>query len=125
MCQVRRDPQNLESSTEVNIPDLFSGQSKLTCLSKYKWCKQEGNEIQPKLAICICVYNEEKRMLIESLDNIYNNLEAFKTVAGIDSEQIVVTVIFDGIESVSRGDFDEDMITLFDEHDYRNWPKSR
>lgn len=64
-------------------------------------------------------------MLIESLDNIYNNLEAFKTVAGIDSEQIVVTVIFDGIESVSRGDFDEDMITLFDEHDYRNWPKSR
>lgn len=123
--QVRRNPKNPDRLIEADIPDLFSEQRKLTCLSKYKRCIYGGNEIKPKLAICICAYNEGKRMLKESLDGVYSNLKAFQAVAGINSEQIAVTVIFDGIENVRRGDFDEDLITLFDEHDYRNWPKSR
>jgi hypothetical protein len=59
-------------------------------------------------------------MLKESLDGVYDSLETFQKVAGINSEQIVVTVIFDGIENVKRGDFDEDILTMFDEYDYRN-----
>lgn len=59
-------------------------------------------------------------MLKESLDGVYESLKTFREVAGIHSEQIVVTVIFDGIENVKTGDFDEDIITLFDEYDVRN-----
>ena len=59
-------------------------------------------------------------MLKESLDGVYDSLKTFKEVAGINPEQIVVTVIFDGIENVKRGDFDEDIVTMFDEYDFRN-----
>ena len=36
-------------------------------------------------------------MLKESLNGVYDSLKKFKTEAGVQAEQIVVTVIFDGI----------------------------
>lgn len=64
--------------------------------------------------ICICAYNEDKGMLKNSLNGIYDSLQVFREKAGILPEQIVVVVIFDGIENLRRGDHDEDIITFFD-----------
>ena len=52
-----------------------------------------------KLAICICMYSEDKNMLKRTLNGVAENIAMF-VKNGIPSDQIGVFVIMDGIEVV-------------------------
>ena len=67
-----------------------------------------------KVAICITVYSEDKRMLKKTLEGIKNNYEEFYEKAAIHSHQIVVIIIFDGIEHLNNDkQSDKNMFNLF------------
>lgn len=55
----------------------------MTCLSKFVSSENGGSSARPKLAICICAYNEDKGMLKDSLNGIYESLKTFQEKAGI------------------------------------------
>ena len=57
-------------------------------------------DIQPKLAICITVYYESRSQLEKTINGIYQDLNIFKN-NNIEPYQIVVIVIFDGIEKLN------------------------
>ena len=55
-----------------------------------------------KLAICICVYSEPKSMLKGTIKGIQESYKYFLERAGILPHEIILTVIFDGIEKVNN-----------------------
>ena len=66
-----------------------------------------------QLVICVCAYNENRSMIEKSLFGIYCSLRKFRE-RNIHSSNIVVMVIFDGIEQVNhKGDQDEESILTF------------
>lgn len=74
-----------------------------------------------KLAICVCVYSESKSMLKSTLRGIQENYRLFEKEAGILEHEIIIIVIFDGIEKMNNSaDQTENMTTLFHEIDIRN-----
>lgn len=64
--------------------------------------------------VCITVYSEDMESLMATLDGVYANLSSFKKV-GICNEDIVVIVLFDGIDKMHDSmscffnDFDKNM----------------
>ena len=74
-----------------------------------------------KLAICICVYSEPKHMLKSTIKGIQASYKYFLEEAGILPHEIILTVIFDGIEKInSSKDQTENMISFFNEIDIKN-----
>lgn len=74
-----------------------------------------------KLAICICVYSEPKSMLKGTIKGIQESYKYFLERAGILPHEIILTIIFDGIEKVnSSKDQTENMISFFNEIDLKN-----
>ena len=61
--------------------------------------KPVGNENGLKLAICICMYSEDKEMLNKTLKGVAKNVASFYE-NGIHPHEIGVFVIMDGIEVV-------------------------
>lgn len=57
--------------------------------------KKEGIE----LAICVCMYSEDKKMLKSTLDGIKMNINNLVR-SGVNTDKIGVFVIMDGIEKV-------------------------
>jgi hypothetical protein len=79
-----------------------------------------------KLAICICVYSEPKHMLKTTIKGIQESNKEFLSKAGIMSHEIIVVVIFDGIEHLnSSKDQTENMISFFNEIDIKNGFRQR
>ena len=60
--------------------------------------REETEEGKPglKLAICICMYSEDKAMLKKTLAGVQENIAAFEK-KGVSSHEIAVFVIMDGI----------------------------
>ncbi len=74
-----------------------------------------------KLAICICVYSEPKHMLKSTIKGIQQSYKYFLENAGIMPHQIILTVIFDGIEKINNSkDQTENMISYFNQMDIKN-----
>ena len=79
-----------------------------------------------KLAICICVYSEAKHMLKSTIKGIQESNKDFLQRAGIMSHEIIVVVIFDGIEHLNNSkDQTENMISFFNEIDIKNGFRQR
>jgi chitin synthase len=99
---------------------------------------REGNRVNPaghgllslfkkttqrkiKLAICVCVYSEPKHMLKSTIKGIQESYKHFYQKAGIMSHEIILVVIFDGIEKVNNSKEQTDnMISYFNEFDLKN-----
>lgn len=58
--------------------------------------RREGIE----LAICICMYSEDRKMLKNTLAGVEENIQNLVALEGLDPDQIGVFVIMDGIEKV-------------------------
>lgn len=52
-----------------------------------------------KVAICICMYSEDKSMLKRTLAGVSQNIEAFAQ-KGFDYNDIGIFVVMDGIEEM-------------------------
>ena len=77
-----------------------------------------------KLAICICVYSEPKFMLKNTIKGIQESYKPFLEKAGILPHEIIITVIFDGIEKINNSnDQTENMISFFKEKDNSKYLK--
>ena len=61
--------------------------------------KKEGGI---KLAICVCMYSEDKAMLKSTLAGIAENIANLVAYEGMDPDDIGVFVMMDGIEKVDR-----------------------
>ena len=68
-------------------------------------CK-EGLE----LAICICMYSEDKKMLKNTLAGVSENIANIVALEGMDPDKIGVFVIMDGIQKV-----DSSIVDYFEE----------
>ncbi len=55
-----------------------------------------------ELAICICMYSEEKKMLKSTLAGVAENIANLVALEGLDPDKIGVFVIMDGIEKVDK-----------------------
>lgn len=53
-----------------------------------------------KLAICICMYSEDKKMLKSTLAGVAENVANLVAYEGLDPDDIGVFVMMDGIEKV-------------------------
>jgi hypothetical protein len=53
-----------------------------------------------ELAICVCMYSEDKKMLKGTLAGIGENIANLAVKSGVDPDRIGVFVIMDGIEKV-------------------------
>lgn len=73
--------------------------------------KPGRNSPNIKLAICICMYSEDKTMLRKTLTGIENNIITF-VKNGISADEIAVCVLMDGIEKV-----DESVVSFFEEQE--------
>ena len=51
-----------------------------------------------KLAVCICMYSEERKMLDKTLSGVEKNIRNMVKNEGINMDEIGVFVIMDGIE---------------------------
>ena len=58
--------------------------------------QREGIE----LAICICMYSEDRKMLKSTLAGVEENIQNLVALEGLDPDKIGVFVIMDGIEKV-------------------------
>ncbi|KAL4487126.1 hypothetical protein ABPG72_001578 [Tetrahymena utriculariae] len=86
----------------------------LISLYNQKSTNDQSLKIKPKLAICITMYNEARKELESSLDGILRNMKHFKKNLGIQNEEIVVVVIYDGIDKINNEkDPDDNMIEYF------------
>ena len=68
--------------------------------------KAEGIE----LAICVCMYSEDKKMLKSTIAGISENIANIVAYEGIDPDKIGVFVMMDGIEKL-----DSSIIGYFEE----------
>jgi precorrin-6B methylase 1 len=58
-----------------------------------------GKEME--MAICVCMYNEDKDMLNNTLQGIGENIvQLYKQ--GVDPDKIVVVIVQDGIEKMDK-----------------------
>jgi hypothetical protein len=55
-----------------------------------------------ELAICICMYSEQKKMLKSTLAGVAENIANLVALEGLDPDKIGVFVIMDGIEKVDK-----------------------
>lgn len=55
-----------------------------------------------ELAICICMYSEDKKMLKSTLAGVAENIANLVAVEGVDPDKIGVFVMMDGIQKVDK-----------------------
>ena len=55
-----------------------------------------------ELAICVCMYSEDKKMLKSTIAGISENIANLVAYEGLDPDQIGVFVMMDGIEKVEK-----------------------
>ena len=67
---------------------------------------KEGIEV----AICVCMYSENKRMLKSTLAGVKQNIERIVTEENLSSDKIGVFVMMDGIDKV-----DSSIVEFFQE----------
>ncbi|EAR99425.3 chitin synthase (macronuclear) [Tetrahymena thermophila SB210] len=76
-------------------------------------------KIEPKLMICITMYNESRKELESTLNGIFKNVKTFKEECLVDNLEIVVVIIYDGMNKLCTTtqeelvDIDEDMLEYF------------
>lgn len=68
-----------------------------------------------ELAICICMYSEDKKMLKSTLAGVAENISNLVAREKISSDKIGVFVLMDGIEKV-----DETVVDYFEELERMN-----
>ena len=74
-----------------------------------------------RVAICVTVYSEDKNMLKKTLEGIKRKYDTFYKEAGIQSHEIVVVIMFDGILHMNNDKFPhKNMFNLFREFDLIN-----
>ena len=56
-----------------------------------------------ELAICVCMYSEDKKMLKSTLAGISNNISTLVCKGNINPDKIGVFIMMDGIEKVEQG----------------------
>lgn len=91
--------------------DRQPGENSLRDYSSYiKYCRHNhadnllcqmklGKEME--MAICVCMYNEDKDMLNNTLQGIGENIvQLYKQ--GVDPDKIVVVIVQDGIEKMDK-----------------------
>lgn len=91
----------LEKTQEDNADNLIS-------FLKNQPEREEGGK-GLELAICVCMYSENKTMLKDSIKGIEDNV-AKLIVGGVNPDSIAVFVIMDGIEKV-----DASVVDYFEE----------
>ncbi|KAL4456937.1 hypothetical protein ABPG74_014575 [Tetrahymena malaccensis] len=70
--------------------------------------------IKPKMIICVTMYNEPRKELEETLDGIVSNISTFKQECNISNNEILVIVVYDGIDRMnSSKDSDDSMLDYF------------
>lgn len=74
---------------------------------------KEKNGIE--LAICVCMYSEDKKMLKSTLAGVAENISNLVTRENISSDKIGVFVLMDGIEKV-----DTSVVDYFEELERMN-----
>jgi hypothetical protein len=62
------------------------------------------------LAICICMYSEDKKMLKDTISGVRKNILNLLQEEGMDPDSIAVFVIIDGIMNM-----DPSVLSYFDE----------
>ena len=55
-----------------------------------------------ELAICVCMYSEDKKMLKSTIAGISENIANLVAYEGLDPDKIGVFVMMDGIEKVEK-----------------------
>lgn len=88
--------QNIEELNEKAPYKVIKEANQDNMLSLMK--TREGIE----LAICICMYSEEKKMLKSTLAGVAENIANLVALEGLDPDKIGVFVIMDGIEKVDK-----------------------
>ncbi len=88
--------QNIEELNERAPYKVIKEANQDNMLSLMK--TREGIE----LAICICMYSEEKKMLKSTLAGVAENIANLVALEGLDPDKIGVFVIMDGIEKVDK-----------------------
>ncbi len=58
-----------------------------------------------ELAICVCMYSENKKMLKSTLMGIADNIQQLID-SGVSPDDIFVTIVIDGVQKVDEGIFD-------------------
>lgn len=102
----------LQNIDEISLDSKFAdlkqrGQDNLLTLMKEK----TGIE----LAICVCMYSEDKKMLKSTLAGVAENISNLVTRENISSDKIGVFVLMDGIEKV-----DPSVVDYFEELERMN-----
>jgi chitin synthase len=65
-------------------------------------------QVKPRICVCVTIYNESRKDLEESLDGLLENLSIFKKELKIHNHEMVVVVVFDGIDRM-RTSKDKDL----------------
>ncbi|EAR99426.2 chitin synthase (macronuclear) [Tetrahymena thermophila SB210] len=74
----------------------------------------DGICIKPKMIICVTMYNEPRKELEETLDGIVSNISTFKEECNISNNEILVIVVYDGIDRMNASkDSDDSMLDYF------------
>lgn len=55
-----------------------------------------------ELAICVCMYSEDKKMLKSTIAGISENIANLVAYEGLDPDKIGVFVMMDGVEKVDK-----------------------
>lgn len=63
-----------------------------------------------ELAICVCMYSEDKKMLKSTLAGVAENIANLVALEGMDPDKIGVIVMMDGIQKV-----DASIVDYFEE----------
>lgn len=58
--------------------------------------------MKPLIAVCITIYNESREQLEGTIDGVLANMKIFNERANISSSEVVVVVIFDGIDKMNQ-----------------------
>ena len=83
--------QNIEEITENQAYCEIKENNQDNMLALMK--SQEGIE----LAICVCMYSEDKKMLKSTLAGVAENISNMVAIGGLDPDKIGVFVMMDGI----------------------------
>ena len=55
-----------------------------------------------ELAICVCMYSEDRKMLKKTLAGIEENIAHLVAYEGVEPDKIGVFVVMDGIEKIGK-----------------------
>ncbi|KAL4456936.1 hypothetical protein ABPG74_014574 [Tetrahymena malaccensis] len=108
---------DIQEFREIDILDSNIHKNQHGLISLYN--HNSKIKIEPKLMICITMYNESRKELESTLNGIFKNVKTFKEECLIDNLEIVVVIIYDGMNKLCTTtqeeiiDIDEDMLEYF------------